>query len=556
MKDMYPILIFSIGKTFMKEYPDEILIQQTLDGDEKAFGVLVDRYKDAIHKLTYRKLGDFHDAEDVAQEAFLRAHQKLSTLKDKTKFASWLYAIAMNYCRMLLRRRGHRKAEMISLDELGSEKVSRISLFRHKNSSGRTILDEAMDMLPKLDGMTLRLYYMDGMSCAEIGETIGVSVNAVRDRLYWARKRLKKEIYKMTKKPITPKIPEDDFALISMKSNEIESVVFDDSHRKYLNDLSGQPIPKLFDSTIGILIDRLSTLPGILGIMVYDSVALGWADEYSSMDFYVLFDTIPSPSVRLKAYEGFGPPLCLNSEQATKDKVIHDEFDIHFEKSDFNHWNIRTALFLTLETSRSASAWIEQVVNSENVKIDGWPTPSSLQNGLILFDPKGVLKSLQDRLIPMPDSVRQFLIRNAIEPIMHGYEGWPIEDAMKSVRRGNDLWSPHLFWVLIKNLAYICLIYNGRYYPGDNNLQRHLSLCSTLPENCIQRFRNIMSNPNNEQTFKDWLELAKEVVMMVGEVPYEEQVKVVTTVGGVLHEEQVRIALQEFKWFSEWDGRL
>ena len=89
----------------MEEYSNEMLIQQTLDGHKTAFSILVARHKEAVHAIAYRKLGDFHEAEDVVQEAFLKAHQKLPTLRNKEKFAGWLYAIATNCCRMSLRRR-------------------------------------------------------------------------------------------------------------------------------------------------------------------------------------------------------------------------------------------------------------------------------------------------------------------------------------------------------------------------------------------------------------------------------------------------------------------
>ena len=56
-------------------------IQRTLEGDESAFGFLVDRYKGSVHALEYRKLGDFHTAEEITQDTFLKTYQKLSTLK-------------------------------------------------------------------------------------------------------------------------------------------------------------------------------------------------------------------------------------------------------------------------------------------------------------------------------------------------------------------------------------------------------------------------------------------------------------------------------------------
>ena len=185
----------------MEEYSDEILIQQTLDGDKTAFRVLMDRHRGRIHTLAYWKMGDFHEAEDVVQEAFLKAHQKLPALKDSTKFAGWLYAIATNCCRMALRKKGRGESALVPLDELRRGQISKISLARHASESGNQVLHEAMESLPGATRKPLELYYMEGRSCSEIGQIVGTSANAIRDRLYRARKRLRKEMIGMTEKP-------------------------------------------------------------------------------------------------------------------------------------------------------------------------------------------------------------------------------------------------------------------------------------------------------------------------------------------------------------------
>ena len=185
----------------MEEYSDETIIQRALDGDKTAFSVLVNRYREAVHALAYRKLGNFHEAEDVVQETFLRAHQKLPTLKNRAKFAGWLYAIATNCCRMSLRSRERRDAESTSFDELRPEQIGRISLAHHASEPGSQLLEEAIEALPESGRTPLKLYYMEGMSCPEIGRMVGISANAVRDRLYRARKRLRKEVIGMTEKP-------------------------------------------------------------------------------------------------------------------------------------------------------------------------------------------------------------------------------------------------------------------------------------------------------------------------------------------------------------------
>ena len=68
---------------------DGYIIQKCLNGDVAAFGLLVDKYKGSVYALAYTKLGNFHDAQDITQEVFLKAYQKLRTLKQWDKFLSW-----------------------------------------------------------------------------------------------------------------------------------------------------------------------------------------------------------------------------------------------------------------------------------------------------------------------------------------------------------------------------------------------------------------------------------------------------------------------------------
>ena len=84
---------------------DAQLIQRVLDGDETAFSALVKKYQRSVHALAWRKIGDFHIAEDITQETFLKAYQRLSTLKEPQSFASWLYVITANHCKAWLREK-------------------------------------------------------------------------------------------------------------------------------------------------------------------------------------------------------------------------------------------------------------------------------------------------------------------------------------------------------------------------------------------------------------------------------------------------------------------
>ena len=84
---------------------DVALVRRTLDGDDTAFTELVRKYQKPIHALAWRKIGDFHIAEEIVQDTFLKAYQKLATLKKPQRFASWLYVITTNLCSTWLRRK-------------------------------------------------------------------------------------------------------------------------------------------------------------------------------------------------------------------------------------------------------------------------------------------------------------------------------------------------------------------------------------------------------------------------------------------------------------------
>ena len=86
------------------EQNDVQLIQQILQGDQEAFSPLVRKYQKGVHALVWRKIGDFHIAQEITQDAFLTTYKKLGTLKNHTQFSGWLYVIAANLCRDWFRK--------------------------------------------------------------------------------------------------------------------------------------------------------------------------------------------------------------------------------------------------------------------------------------------------------------------------------------------------------------------------------------------------------------------------------------------------------------------
>jgi len=177
---------------------DTQLIQRVLDGDDTAFSVLVKKYQRSVHALVWRKIGDFHIAEDITQDTFLKAYQRLSTLKKPQRFASWLYVIAANHCSTWLRKK---RLWTQSLEETNSAQLEKATYSgyvieenaRMTEETQREIVKKLLAKLQESERTVITLYYLGGMNYEEISEFLGVSVAAIKNRLYRARNRLKKE---------------------------------------------------------------------------------------------------------------------------------------------------------------------------------------------------------------------------------------------------------------------------------------------------------------------------------------------------------------------------
>ena len=174
------------------------LIQRILEGDDAAFVCLVRKYQKRVHALAWRKIGDFHIAEDITQETFLQVYRKLATLKDPSQFPGWLYVIANRRCLAWLRKKRiqtQHLEEEIDIAMVGSTSYSKYVAAEQAESAGETKRELVKNLLAKLkesDRTVITLYYFDEMTYAEIGEFLGVSVNTIATRVHRARKRLKK----------------------------------------------------------------------------------------------------------------------------------------------------------------------------------------------------------------------------------------------------------------------------------------------------------------------------------------------------------------------------
>ena len=180
------------------KHDDVQLIQRVFEGDDTAFSALVRKYQRSVHALAWRRVGDFHIAEDITQETFLKAYQRLSTLKKPQRFASWLYVIAANQCKAWLRKKHLWVQSLEDTSSAQLEKATYSGYIVEENErtaaeSQREVVKKLLAKLQESERTVMTLHYFGEMTCEEISKFLGVSVGAIKNRLYRARRRLKKE---------------------------------------------------------------------------------------------------------------------------------------------------------------------------------------------------------------------------------------------------------------------------------------------------------------------------------------------------------------------------
>lgn len=181
----------------MTREQEERCIRQVLAGDVNAFeGLVSDCEKNAYH-LALRMLGSAEDAEDVVQEAFLKAYRSLGEFRLDSRFSVWLYRIVSNLCLDLLRKRKKQNEQSLTLEdadgeesqlELPDESFSPEALLERKLT--REAVRQGLDALPPEQRQILLLREVEGLSYEEIAQALSLEPGTVKSRIFRARKRL------------------------------------------------------------------------------------------------------------------------------------------------------------------------------------------------------------------------------------------------------------------------------------------------------------------------------------------------------------------------------
>ena len=169
---------------------DADLVKRCVKGEDTAYGFLIDKYKGAVYSLTQKRLGNHHDAQDTAQEVFVKAYRGLPTLRNPDCFAGWLYTIAENECRRLLQKQAREKINTLYMAELARRKQE----IAFQAAQIKEKLHACIDVLPSADQEVIHMHYFDGLTCEEIGAFLGATRAAVKMRLSRARAKLSQEM--------------------------------------------------------------------------------------------------------------------------------------------------------------------------------------------------------------------------------------------------------------------------------------------------------------------------------------------------------------------------
>ena len=162
---------------------DAAAVAQARAGDSEAFRLLVERYSRALFRLAYRMTGNEHDAEDVVQEAFLKAYRSLDRFEERSQVRSWLYRIAANCAFDVLRARQRRESRLDSVDSDESPELpadepgpERLAL----GSDVRRRVDAALERMSPRERAAFVLRHFEGRSLKEIGHALDLDPNAVK----------------------------------------------------------------------------------------------------------------------------------------------------------------------------------------------------------------------------------------------------------------------------------------------------------------------------------------------------------------------------------------
>jgi RNA polymerase sigma-70 factor, ECF subfamily len=183
---------------------DLTLVRRARSGDQRAFGLLVERYQKKVYAVALGMVKDAEEAMDVSQEAFVKVHRYLDRFKGDSSFYTWLYRITTNTCIDVLRRRGVNSSDSVEYDDTVEMDIAEANLgllsTQLDASPSRSLLrrelgeklEEALAQLPEKHRAILLLRELEGMSYEDLSRTLEIPKGTVMSRLFHARTKVQK----------------------------------------------------------------------------------------------------------------------------------------------------------------------------------------------------------------------------------------------------------------------------------------------------------------------------------------------------------------------------
>jgi RNA polymerase sigma-70 factor (ECF subfamily) len=187
----------------MDKNSDQIYIDKVLQGDTNAFAYLINRYKDMVYTIAIKIVKSHEDAEEVAQDSFLKAYEKLDSFKGNSKFSTWLYTIVYRNSITKIRKK---KVATSDIDDYVMDNYSEGHEFPQleaiKNGEQQKYVREAIDRLPEKDALLITLFYMNESSVEEIEQITNLTQSNIKVKLFRARKKLNTELSFLLKEEV------------------------------------------------------------------------------------------------------------------------------------------------------------------------------------------------------------------------------------------------------------------------------------------------------------------------------------------------------------------
>lgn len=187
----------------MGKNDDLYYIEALKKGNVQAFSVLVEKYQNMVYSLALKLLKKPEEAEELAQDTFIKAYQKIDSYEGKSKFSTWLYSITYNACISELRKR---RVEFASLDDRqisDQDEMKMHDYYREtKKEDQEKYLNLALAKLPEDDQVLVTLYYYENQSMDEISIITGLTVSNIKVKIHRARKRMYGLLHEMLNEEI------------------------------------------------------------------------------------------------------------------------------------------------------------------------------------------------------------------------------------------------------------------------------------------------------------------------------------------------------------------